>query len=116
MRCRPTLREAIERAGQATLYFELRPDWSQQSDRAAVAPRGKQSLSNSLRKARAAVAGGDRPAAGSGEASGKSLSRYRRQLAELIKAVPVELNGVAPIARAISTAGGIAFDELDAIS
>ena len=28
--------------------------------------------------------------------------------------MPVKLNGVAPIARAISTAGGIAFDELDA--
>jgi predicted flavoprotein YhiN len=29
----------------------------------------------------------------------------------LINAVPIKLNGVAPIARAISTAGGIAFDE-----
>ena len=28
--------------------------------------------------------------------------------------MPVELNGIAPIARAISTAGGISFDELDA--
>ena len=35
-------------------------------------------------------------------------------LAGLINAVPIELNGVAPIARAISTAGGISFDELDA--
>jgi predicted flavoprotein YhiN len=34
-------------------------------------------------------------------------------LAHLIQAVPVQLNGVSPIARAISTAGGIAFDELD---
>jgi predicted flavoprotein YhiN len=34
-------------------------------------------------------------------------------LARLINAVPVKLNGVAPIARAISTAGGISFDELD---
>jgi len=32
----------------------------------------------------------------------------------LINAVPVELNGIAPIARAISTAGGVSFDELDA--
>jgi hypothetical protein len=31
----------------------------------------------------------------------------------LINAVPLKLIGVAPIARAISTAGGIAFDELD---
>ena len=35
-------------------------------------------------------------------------------LARLINAVPVELTGVAPIARAISTAGGIPFSELDA--
>ena len=35
-------------------------------------------------------------------------------LARLINAVPMQLTGVAPIARAISTAGGIAFDELDA--
>jgi len=34
-------------------------------------------------------------------------------LAGLIKAVPVRLVGVEPIARAISTAGGIAFDEID---
>jgi len=35
------------------------------------------------------------------------------ELANLINAVPIELTGVAPIARAISTAGGIPFDELD---
>jgi len=35
-------------------------------------------------------------------------------LAGLINDVPVELNGIASIARAISTAGGISFDELDA--
>ncbi|MFL6790500.1 MAG: NAD(P)/FAD-dependent oxidoreductase, partial [Bradyrhizobium sp.] len=35
-------------------------------------------------------------------------------LAHLINAVPIDLNGIAPIGRAISTAGGISFDELDA--
>ena len=34
-------------------------------------------------------------------------------LARLIKAVPVRLTAAAPIARSISTAGGIAFDALD---
>jgi predicted flavoprotein YhiN len=34
-------------------------------------------------------------------------------LAELIQAVPVRLTATAPIARAISTAGGISFDEID---
>jgi len=31
----------------------------------------------------------------------------------LINAVPIQLNGTAPTGRAISTAGGISFDELD---
>ena len=35
------------------------------------------------------------------------------ELAALIKAVPLRLTGVADIARAISTAGGISFDEID---
>jgi len=35
-------------------------------------------------------------------------------LARLVNAVPVKLTGVASIARAISSAGGIPFDELDA--
>ena len=34
-------------------------------------------------------------------------------LAALIKKVPVRLTGTGPIARAISTAGGIALDEID---
>ena len=35
-------------------------------------------------------------------------------LAGLIKAVPIRLVGIEPIAKAISTAGGISFDEIDA--
>jgi predicted flavoprotein YhiN len=48
-------------------------------------------------------------------ASGVSLSSLSSaSLARLINAVPVELNGVPAVARAISTAGGVSFDELDA--
>ena len=36
------------------------------------------------------------------------------ELARSINAVPVRLTGIAPIARAISTAGGVRFDALDA--
>ena len=43
---------------------------------------------------------------------GSTLDR-RARIAQLIHAVPITLTGVAPIARAISTAGGIAFSELD---
>jgi predicted flavoprotein YhiN len=47
--------------------------------------------------------------------SGVSLASLPAEnLAGLINAIPLELNGVAPIARAISTAGGISFDEIDA--
>ena len=76
--------------------------------------RGRQSLSNFLRKAvhlsPAAIGLMQETAI----ASGVSLSSLSTaSLAGLINAVPIQLNGVAPIARAISTAGGISFDELD---
>jgi len=47
-------------------------------------------------------------------ASGRPLATFSpAELAKLINAIPVQLTGVAPIERAISTAGGVTFDELD---
>jgi uncharacterized flavoprotein (TIGR03862 family) len=109
------LREAIIADGQAVMQIALRPDLS--ADELTIklsVSRGKQSFSNFLRKAihlspvaigllqEIAVAEGLQLA---------SLSPEK--LAVLINAAPVTLNGVAPIARAISTAGGIALDEVD---
>jgi hypothetical protein len=110
------LREEIASSGQATLRIALRPDL-QINDLIArlAAPRGKQSISNWLRKAAhlSPVAIGLLQEAAI--ASGVSVSSLSPEnLAGLVNAVPIELTGVAPIARAISTAGGIAFDELDA--
>jgi uncharacterized flavoprotein (TIGR03862 family) len=110
------LREAIAAAGEATLCIDLRPDVEAARLVARLsAPRGKQSLSNVLRKAAqlSPVASGllQEAAIAAGE---KLTSLPAPALAERIKAVPVRLNGVAPIARAISTAGGISFDALDA--
>ena len=110
------LREAIIQSGKATLQIALRPDL-ETSDLIArlSAPRGKQSFSNWLRKTvhLSPVAIGLLQEAAI--ASGVSLaSLSSASLAGLINAVPVELTGIAPIARAISTAGGISFDELDA--
>jgi uncharacterized flavoprotein (TIGR03862 family) len=109
------LREAIDRAGRATLHIALRPDLEMKDLAAKVsAPKGKQSLSNFLRKVvnlSPVAIGLLREAA---KASGASLaSMSPADLASLINAVPVELTGVAPIARAISTAGGIPFSELN---
>jgi uncharacterized flavoprotein (TIGR03862 family) len=109
------LREAIIRSGQVTLRVALRPDLSMKDLIAKVSvPKGKQSLSNFLRKAvsLSPVAIGLLQEAA--KASGTSLASLPPpDLASLINAVPIELTGIAPIARAISTAGGIAFDELD---
>jgi predicted flavoprotein YhiN len=93
----------------------LRPDvGAQELATRLSASRGKQSFSNYLRKAvhlpplaigllqEAAIL------------SGSSLSSFSPQaLAGLINAVPIKLTGIAPIARAISTAGGVALDEFD---
>jgi uncharacterized flavoprotein (TIGR03862 family) len=110
------LRETILKSGEAELLIALRPDL-RTSDLAArlSASRGKQSLSNFLRKAvnLSPLAIGLLQEVS--KASGPPLASLSPEdLAALINAVPVKLAGVAPIARAISTAGGIAFDELDA--
>jgi uncharacterized flavoprotein (TIGR03862 family) len=110
------LRETIAGSGQATLHIALRPDLEIKDLVARLSvPRAKQSFSNWLRKTvhLSPVAIGLLQEAAI--ASGMSLASLSpAALAGLINAVPIELNGVAPIARAISTAGGIAFGELDA--
>ena len=110
------LRDTIAAEGEAALRIALRPDLSQ-SDlvRRLSVPRGKQSFSNYLRKAAqlSPIAIGLLQEATIGmDVSLSALPPER--LAELINAVPLKLIGVAPIERAISTAGGICLDELDA--
>lgn len=109
------LREAVLGIGQATLTIALRPDL----DAAALATRlsgtrGKQSLANFLRKAAQLSPVGIGLMQETAMASGRPLATLPpAELAHLVNAVPVQLTGIAPIERAISTAGGIAFDELD---
>ncbi|MDE5443612.1 TIGR03862 family flavoprotein [Bradyrhizobium sp. CSA207] len=109
------LREAVTAKGEAVLHVALRPDVGRaELVKRLSAARGKQSFSNFLRKAAQLppVAVGLLQEAAIG--TGQSLSAMPPQrLAEFINAVPIELTGVAPIARAISSAGGIAFEELD---
>lgn len=109
------LREAVLGIGQARLTIALRPDL----DAAALTSRlsgtrGKQSLANFLRKAAQLSPVGIGLMQEAAIASGRSLASLSpAELAHLVNAIPVQLTGVAPIDRAISTAGGIAFDELD---
>ncbi|MHC2463119.1 BaiN/RdsA family NAD(P)/FAD-dependent oxidoreductase [Bradyrhizobium embrapense] len=109
------LREAVLGIGQATLTIALRPDL----DAAALTTRlsgtrGKQSLANFLRKAAQLSPVGIGLMQEAAIASGRPLASFSpAELAQLINAIPVQLTGIAPIDRAISTAGGIAFSELD---
>ena len=108
----PALRAAVETAGEATPCIALRPDMTtEEIERRLATPRGKQSLSTFLRKALSLA-----PVEISllqEAARGKLAALSAADLARLINAVPIRLTDVAPIARAISTAGGIAFDEID---
>ena len=105
------IREAVERDGVAELVLDLRPDLDRDTLEARLGQsRPGESLSTRLRKAASLS-----PAAIGllREAHGNTLPSAADALAAAIKAAPLRLLAPAPIARAISTAGGVAFAELD---
>lgn len=106
------IREAVERDGTAELSLDLRPDLGAGALAARLArSRPGESLSTRLRKAASLS-----PAAIGllREAHANALPPEADALAAAIKAAPLRLVAPAPIARAISTAGGVTFAELDA--
>jgi uncharacterized flavoprotein (TIGR03862 family) len=109
------LREAILGSGSTTLRVALRPDIKTGDLIARLsAPRGKQTFSNWLRKAAQLSPVGIGLLQEAAKVAGVTLSSLSPQnLAELINTVPIPLTGIVPIAQVISTAGGIAFEELD---
>ena len=101
------LREAIAAGGAATLLLDLRPDL----DAAALAarldgPRGAMSLANHLRRAGLppVAIGLVREALHAGAAA---------PLSRLVKALPLLLTAPMGLERAISSAGGLGWDEVD---
>jgi uncharacterized flavoprotein (TIGR03862 family) len=106
------LRDAIATAGTATLTIDLRPDLDAKVLTARLGkPRGKQSRATFLRKA-----AGLSPSAIAlvNEVLAKRAGEPgAAALAALIKALPLTLTGMAPIARAISSAGGVSFAAFD---
>ena len=105
-----SLRDAIERDGSAMLRVDLRPDQTGDALLARLSRlRGRESLSNRLRKAvalapeainlmREAIIMRD---------VGSALSHEPSALAALIKGLELRLDGTAGLERAISTAGGV---------
>ncbi|WP_067340036.1 NAD(P)/FAD-dependent oxidoreductase [Stappia indica] len=104
------LRAAFEAHGTAELVLDLRPDL----DEAALAtrlarPRGKQSLSNHLRKAAGLAPAAIALLSETGERTSDPLELARR-----IKGLALTATGFSGMDRAISTAGGIAWSEINA--
>ncbi len=105
------LRDAIEKDGQARLWIDLRPDATAGQLTARIAQQpANQSVANRLRKALHLT-----PLETNllREAHGKDLPADPAALATAIKGAPLTLTAMRPIARAISTAGGVAFEALD---
>jgi uncharacterized flavoprotein (TIGR03862 family) len=110
------LREEIQTHGSAVLFVALKPDVSTPELTARLnAPRGKSSLATHLRKKLNLTPAGIGLIQEAALALGDPLTLMPMdELAVNVNSVPVLLTSIAPIARAISTAGGIPFDELDA--
>ena len=105
------LRDAIAATGSATLRLDLKPDWSEERLRHALAkPRGSRSLSSHL--ARTADLSGV-AAALLYEVLSPAVLQDPTRLAASVKALPLTLIAPRPLAEAISSAGGVPFDEID---
>ncbi|MCE2579689.1 TIGR03862 family flavoprotein [Gluconacetobacter entanii] len=106
------IRDAIARQGQARIHIDLRPDMdiAQVTQRLARV-RGRESVSNLLRKA---LRLSPVMLALLREGAGVSLPREPGALAALIKDVPLVVEGTDDLDRAISVAGGVRWDDVDA--
>ena len=105
------IRDTIEAQGKAVIYFDLAPNYSEeQLAEKLLRPRGSRTLSNHLEKTinfrgvkRALLY----------EFLGKEDLNSPQRLASSIKKLPITLQAAGPLSEAISTAGGVAFEELD---
>jgi uncharacterized flavoprotein (TIGR03862 family) len=106
-----SIRDTIDRDGRCVVTIDLQPDLAV----AAVAERlarrrSKDSLATSLRRT---VGLSPVAVAMLRELVGKQLPSDATELAALLKAVPLVVESVMPLNRAISSGGGVAMTELD---
>jgi uncharacterized flavoprotein (TIGR03862 family) len=107
-----SLREQIAAEGSSTIYLDLAPDFSAEKVAAEVTrPRGSRSMASHL-QSRLGIKG-----VKSGllhECLSKEAYADPAQLAAAIKMLPLVLKRARPLDEAISSAGGVCFDALDA--
>jgi uncharacterized flavoprotein (TIGR03862 family) len=108
----PGIRALLARGEPAILHIDLAPD-RRLSDLSARLgrPRGRASLANHLRKASGLPS---EKLALLRTALDQLPLRDETTIAQLIKQLPIEIHSLRPIAEAISSAGGVRFEELDA--
>lgn len=105
------IRDRLDASGPVRVALDLRPDLSESELAGRLSgARSGDSLSNQLRKR-----GGLAPAAIGlmRENTGGALPQDAASLARLAKSVTIAITAARPIDRAISTAGGVSFAELD---
>jgi uncharacterized flavoprotein (TIGR03862 family) len=106
------LRDQIAATGSATIYLDLVPDFTVERVEAEVTrPRGARSMSSHL-QSRLGIKG-----VKSGllrECLSAAQFADPQQLAQAIKRLPLVLTRARPIDEAISSAGGVRFEALDA--
>jgi uncharacterized flavoprotein (TIGR03862 family) len=103
------IREAIAREGSATFTLDLRPDLTLDEVRRRLAMRGRgETVSAQLRKALALP-----PVAVALVQEVRHGGAAAVELASLVKALPLTTRAAQGMARAISSAGGIAWSALD---
>lgn len=103
------LRDAIATNGSTTLHLDLRPDIDHPTlAKSLGVPRRGQSLSTFLRKH------ANLPAVAVGLVQEALHAGSSADLVDLVKSLPLTLVAPSPIARAISSAGGVRFDAVDA--
>ena len=106
------LRQELAATGAATVYLDLLPDRDADFVAAEVArPRGPRSLSTHL-KSRLGIEG--LKAGLLHELLGKAEYNDPAALAAALKQLPLTLLSARPLAEAISSAGGVRFEALDA--
>jgi uncharacterized flavoprotein (TIGR03862 family) len=105
------LRDEIEVQGHVTIHLDLSPDWNRErlTERLSK-PRGSRSWSSHLKR----TVGIEGVKAGLlREYLSKDDFVDAHKLAEAVKRLPIPLKTPRPLSEAISSAGGVRFEELD---
>jgi uncharacterized flavoprotein (TIGR03862 family) len=106
------IRDALDADGGATIWLDLAPGWSaQRVTDELMRPRGARSMSSHL-QSKLNITGVKLGLLR--ECLTKEAFSDLAQLATAIKALPLRLTRARPIDEAISSAGGVAFEALDA--